>query len=148
MSILFRCIKDLIYWRTVRMDWWMAGLLLSSGLMAGLLGCEPKSSLIIRPAPTPPASVTATTPASVTVTAPLVYVASFDNNLYALDTATGTQRWVFRADTSIQSSPVVAYGMVYIGSNDNKLYAIDATTGQKRWAFQYWRPCVFQPGGQ
>jgi outer membrane protein assembly factor BamB len=65
----------------------------------------------------------------------VVYVGSDDFNLYALDSATGGERWRFRTGGKVTSSPAVVDGVVYVGSWDNNLYAIDAATGEERWRF-------------
>jgi len=65
----------------------------------------------------------------------VVYVGSYDKNVYALDASTGNKIWSFATGDSIESSPAVANGIVYIGSIDSKLYALDALTGSKLWSF-------------
>jgi outer membrane protein assembly factor BamB len=64
-----------------------------------------------------------------------VYVGSDDNNVYALDAATGDVRWTYTTGDQVDSSPAVAGGTVYVGSNDHKVYALDATTGHIRWTY-------------
>lgn len=63
----------------------------------------------------------------------IVYVGSFDRYLYALDAATGAQKWRSATSDSIGSSPTVSNGIVYVGSYDGKLYAFDAVTGTQKW---------------
>jgi outer membrane protein assembly factor BamB len=55
----------------------------------------------------------------------VVYVGSGygDNNVYALDAATGTLLWSYATGGPVRSSPAVANGVVYIGSGDQSLYA-------------------------
>ena len=64
-----------------------------------------------------------------------VYVGSSDNNLYALDRATGAVRWRFATRGPVHSSPAVANGLVYVGSVDGKFYAVDTASGQEKWSF-------------
>ncbi len=72
----------------------------------------------------------------------VAYVGSTDGNLYAIDAATGAEKWRFKTgddpvihnQTGIQSSAAVANGIVYFGCRDSKLYALDAATGAKKWA--------------
>lgn len=64
----------------------------------------------------------------------LLYVASKDGILYALDAASGTERWQFRISEYVtRSSPAVIEGTVYIGGGFG-FHAIDAMTGQQRWS--------------
>ena len=65
----------------------------------------------------------------------LIYVASEDKNLYALDAATGQKRWWFTAQTGIYTPPVLADGVVYACSRDGRVHALDADNGNQRWAF-------------
>src|SRR5581483_492516 len=72
-----------------------------------------------------------------------VFIGSWDSYFYALDAATGKEKWRFKTgedheiynQVGIQSSAAVANGMVYFGCRDSHLYALDAATGEKRWAF-------------
>jgi outer membrane protein assembly factor BamB len=64
----------------------------------------------------------------------LLYVGSYDGNLYALDAATGAKKWSAPTGAAIfDSSPAVAKGIVYVGSEDGKVYAFNATTGVLKW---------------
>ncbi|WP_436774130.1 outer membrane protein assembly factor BamB family protein [Yinghuangia sp. YIM S09857] len=65
----------------------------------------------------------------------VVYAASNDGTLYAVNTADGTERWKFRTSAAIGSAPFVVGGVVYLGSDDGKLYAVDAVSGLERWSF-------------
>lgn len=55
----------------------------------------------------------------------------------ALDTETGTRRWIYPSDEGItatfRSSPLVSDGIVYVGAGDNNLYAFNADTGKALW---------------
>ena len=89
----------------------------------------------------------------------VIYVASEDGNVYAVEAATGALRWTFATKGERRftapgihgaiprtermpdpfdvflSSPAVAAGTVYIGSGDQHVYALDAATGTLRWSF-------------
>src|ERR1022692_3063871 len=66
----------------------------------------------------------------------VVYIASFDGMLYALNAATGAKLWSFNMGGEVCcSSPAVANGVVYIGSDDDNVYALSAATGAKLWSF-------------
>jgi hypothetical protein len=55
----------------------------------------------------------------------VVYIASVDHNVYALNAATGARLWTFATGDVVDSSPAVANGVVYIGS----LYAFAQGSG-------------------
>ena len=65
----------------------------------------------------------------------VVYVGSYDDNLYAIDAVTGKVQWRFKTKSFVHSSPAVSNGVVYVGSDDDNLYAIDAVTGKEQWRF-------------
>jgi outer membrane protein assembly factor BamB len=54
----------------------------------------------------------------------MVYFGSGDGRLYALDARTGQEKWRFKTDGGVNSSPAVAGGVVYFGSTDGYLYAV------------------------
>jgi len=58
----------------------------------------------------------------------VVNVGCEDKNLYAIDAATGKEKWRFATGDWVDSSPAIANGIVYVGSNDKNLYAIGATS--------------------
>jgi outer membrane protein assembly factor BamB len=62
----------------------------------------------------------------------VVYVACGDGVLYALDAATGAERWRFTVSKALVKLAAVA-GLVYVVDGGGTLYAIDASTGQERW---------------
>ena len=57
----------------------------------------------------------------------VVYVGSYDNNLYALNATTGAELWQFTTGHLVESSPAVANGVLYVGSDDNHIYAFSET---------------------
>jgi outer membrane protein assembly factor BamB len=64
-----------------------------------------------------------------------VYVGSYDEHLYALDFATGKERWSYKAGP-IKAPPSVRDGLVYVGDADGIFHCVEAATGKKRWTFQ------------
>lgn len=64
----------------------------------------------------------------------VVYVASMDRHLYALDYATGKPKWKTKLG-AMKSSPAVKGNRVYAGDLEGKLHAVDAATGKALWAF-------------
>jgi outer membrane protein assembly factor BamB len=65
----------------------------------------------------------------------LLYVGSWDRNLYAIDIETHKVRWTFEADDELNSSPAYAGGNVYIGSDGGSVYAVKAKTGRQLWHY-------------
>src|SRR5262249_23188579 len=65
----------------------------------------------------------------------VVYVASMDENVYALDLVTGKAKWTYKAG-QVKASPSVNNGCVYVGNIEGMFYCVDAGTGQKRWTFE------------
>jgi len=65
----------------------------------------------------------------------VVYVSSYDKNVYALNATTGAKLWSYTTGSGVPSSPAVANGVVYVGSGDNNVYALNATTGAKLWSY-------------
>lgn len=67
-----------------------------------------------------------------------VYFGASDSNVYALDTANGIRRWVFKTGGAIRSTPAIGLdGTIYVGSSDGNFYAIDAVTGAQLWVFPF-----------
>jgi len=66
----------------------------------------------------------------------LVYLASWNSRVYALDVATGALKWTFSAPRMFNASPAVGPdGTVYAGAYDGSVYALDGATGLKKWTF-------------
>ena len=67
----------------------------------------------------------------------VLYDASYNGDVYALDASTGAQLWVTHTGTEFEdSSPAIADGVLYIGSGNDagRLYAMDADTGAVVWS--------------
>ena len=60
----------------------------------------------------------------------VVYVGTLAGNLYAIDAATGKDRWVFRAGGPLLHSCAVGKGRVLFGAMDGVIYGLDARTGR------------------
>lgn len=63
----------------------------------------------------------------------VLYIGSYDHNVYALDAETGKFLWKYATEGGVASSPVVAEGRLFFGSVDGSLYAINAETGRLLW---------------
>jgi outer membrane protein assembly factor BamB len=97
--------------------------------------------------------------AAVAVNAGLAYILGKDGNFYALDAATGRERWkvAFTANRAVcASQPIGRDDTIYLtGSADATpgdatkpagyyLFALDAKTGQERWRYRAEAPYVHQ----
>lgn len=76
----------------------------------------------------------------------VLYFGSGDGRFYAVDAATGGERWHFRTGGAVHSSPAVARGVVYFTSRDHLLYALDAATGRELWKFQMGKDLEYRNG--
>jgi len=65
----------------------------------------------------------------------VVYIASLDGHLYALDQETGKEKWNFKSSRPIASSPAVDRGTLYVVSSVGALVALDTATGKPKWVF-------------
>jgi len=65
-----------------------------------------------------------------------LYVGSTDGSLYAVDAASGEERWQASVGSPVSSSPAVAHGLVIFGSRDGAFHAVHASTGQPEWRFE------------
>ncbi|MEW6329411.1 MAG: PQQ-binding-like beta-propeller repeat protein [Candidatus Micrarchaeota archaeon] len=66
----------------------------------------------------------------------LVYFASYDGNLYALNATTGAWVWNFSTEfpTKIDSTPALSNDVVYFGASNKLFYALDARNGSLLWS--------------
>lgn len=64
-----------------------------------------------------------------------VYVGTYSGALYAVDLATGSDKWVFKAADAIKAAVRVIdeLELVVCGAYDHNVYGIDALTGALRW---------------
>ena len=68
------------------------------------------------------------------------YIA-FNTQVYAIDLATGTERWHFpkeaEKETTFYAAPQITEdGQVIVGGYNNVLYSLDAQTGEQNWIFE------------
>ena len=66
----------------------------------------------------------------------MVYGASADGNLYALDAQNGTVKWTFPLNnsgvwTDIISTPAYYDSVIYVASTDQNVYAVNAFSGKE-----------------
>ncbi len=63
----------------------------------------------------------------------MLYVGSYDHNLYALKAEDGSFVWKFPTERGIASTPCIHKDVVLIGSEDGKLYAVSRRLGDEVW---------------
>jgi outer membrane protein assembly factor BamB len=63
----------------------------------------------------------------------IVYIASTDSTLTALNIRNGSVVWRFQASGPFYSTPVLQNGVLYAAMVNGTLYAFDAATGRVRW---------------
>lgn len=64
----------------------------------------------------------------------VVYVGSYDHNLYALNANDGSFIWKYACDGGIVTRPVVYEGNVFFGSEDKRLHVISTRSGKINWS--------------
>lgn len=64
-----------------------------------------------------------------------VYVSSLDKHLYALELATGKEKWKVKLG-AMKASPGVRGDRVYVGTLDGKFFCLKAADGSKIWEFE------------
>ncbi|MDI2129036.1 PQQ-binding-like beta-propeller repeat protein [Yinghuangia seranimata] len=65
----------------------------------------------------------------------VLYVATDEGAVFALDARTGRRNWSVTVGSSFLTTPTVADGTVFVGTGDKKVYALDANTGAGKWSF-------------
>jgi len=65
----------------------------------------------------------------------IVYVASLDKHMYALDLITGKQKWKVKLG-AMKASPSVKGDRIYVGNLDGKFYCLKIADGSTVWTFE------------
>jgi outer membrane protein assembly factor BamB len=79
----------------------------------------------------------------------LVFVGSYSKRFYALDGATGDERWSFPAKGQISGSATVIGNVVYFATlKPARTYALSARGGKLLWTYPdgEYTPVVAEPG--
>ena len=63
----------------------------------------------------------------------VVYIGSYDHNMYALAADNGKFIWKYAADGGIVSKPAINDNKVYFGSTDQYVHAVSCRGGKKVW---------------
>jgi outer membrane protein assembly factor BamB len=67
-----------------------------------------------------------------------------EKDLWALDRAAGTEKWVFPVNAPIHSS-VASDGTIYVDGAENLLYAVNPQTGKEQWRASVGNPLSSAP---
>jgi len=65
----------------------------------------------------------------------VVYIGSMDDHLYAIDLATGKEKWKYKGGP-IKAPVAYREGFLYVGDADGKFHCVDAAKGTKKWVFE------------
>lgn len=65
----------------------------------------------------------------------VLYIGSYDHNLYALMADTGEFIWKYPTDGGVVSKPAVHEGDIYFGSEDHRLHVISSRSGKIAWTY-------------
>jgi outer membrane protein assembly factor BamB len=65
----------------------------------------------------------------------VIYIGSYDNNIYALDASNGKFMWKYASEGGVVGQPVIYDGVLYFGSEDNRLFAISSRSGKLLWTY-------------
>lgn len=66
----------------------------------------------------------------------LVVVGNKKGQLFALDQATGEQKWTAQLSGALISSALIQTGRVIVIANDGTIFAFDEATGQQAWTYK------------
>jgi len=65
-----------------------------------------------------------------------LYFGAGDGRVYAVDAATGKEKWHGQTEGRVRASPAVDASQVYAGSADGRVYAFDRASGATKWKFE------------
>ncbi len=63
----------------------------------------------------------------------LVFVGSYDYNMYAINILDGSVKWQFPTKAIIKSSPLVFNDRLYFGTHEKYLFCVDPVNGDQLW---------------
>lgn len=74
-----------------------------------------------------------------------LYVGGHDNNVYALDSASGDLLWTFGTADAVWASPLVIKDHVLVGDEEGVLYSLNRHTGLENWSMNLGAPIKIPP---
>jgi len=75
-------------------------------------------------------------PTAATTSGGLVFMATDEGKVLALDAVSGDRKWTYLTAGPILSAPAIWKGRAYVGSGDGFVYAIEAASGRLLWKFR------------
>ncbi|MES2709786.1 MAG: PQQ-binding-like beta-propeller repeat protein [Verrucomicrobiota bacterium] len=75
----------------------------------------------------------------------LVFAGDRGKRLHCLSLADGEEKWAFRTQGRVDSSPVVTGSNVVFGSDDGKVYAVGTGDGKAVWSYEIGQPVQSSP---
>ncbi len=64
----------------------------------------------------------------------LLYVGSWDGNVYAIRAKTGRKVWAHQTGDRVNTSAAYSKGRIFIANDSGTLYALNARTGRRAWS--------------
>jgi outer membrane protein assembly factor BamB len=74
-----------------------------------------------------------------------VYIGGRDKKIHAINRLKGTQDWVFKTGSRVESSPLLFNNGLLCGSSDGRLYALSLDQGQEIWSLDLGESLVASP---
>jgi len=75
----------------------------------------------------------------------MVFIGSYDSNLYALDAKSGEFVWKAATNGGVAGTPCIVEQLVVVGSEDSSVYAFNQANGQQIWSFRTGGPVRSSP---
>ena len=75
----------------------------------------------------------------------VIYLGSYDNNVYAIRAESGKFMWKFATEGGIVSKPAIFENHIYFGSEDNRLYAVSLGNHKATWSYFTYAPIRSSP---
>ena len=130
-SILLACFFAVLAFSTDKVDSWL--MFRGSSALTGVSSVElPKAPRLLWSF-----EAEDSIESSAAISGNMVYVASMDSSLYAIELSTGKLRWRYSTSAPVQeSSPGIREGTVFLGDIDGVFHAVNANTGDPIWTFR------------
>lgn len=65
----------------------------------------------------------------------MIYIGAYDNNVYAVDIASGEFSWKYACDGGVVSTPAHYAKSIYFGSEDQRVHTVSSNTGRVMWTY-------------